>query len=1202
MRFTNWLASVQDRLRVTRKRRDQRSSRRIGTSPRQVESLESRAMLTVQVTQIMSGMQSELFITTNAGDDIAVRTVTSTSTIVEVLENGTPIVGIPAIDPATLTRLTVTGDDGDNAIDLSGVTTTFFDSNLEIVVDGDDGADLITGSPDIASTLAGGDGADTLVGGGLGDSLIGGNGQDELNGGDGNDTLNGGDGGDVLNGQAGDDLINGGSSGDTIDGGSGSDTLNGQSGSDTITGDTGDDTIDGGSGSDTLDGAMGDDFLSGGTEEDSLLGSSGDDTLNGDGGADSLFGGDDDDLLLGGIDDDLLNGEDGNDIVNGNSGDDTAFGSSDDDTVLGGSGNDLLFGDGDQTQLNLTGDDRILGHIGDDTIFGGSGADYIDAGSGDDSVSTNDLALTVDDIRIDPEGAAGVTTVANFTITLSSTSEEIVTVQYQIGSDGTLSGGTATEGVDFIGVPSGTVTFQPGETSKQVPVSILGDGLDEIEETFFLTINSATNVAILDGSGEGRIIDDDDFGLIVTREANAQNLVNTLVGNSNGIVVTNVTLTAPPAVGGAVSTGVYSAGGIAPYGLFGDGIVLSTGDVADYGSGPDTSTAQTTSFNPVQDTSQDILLDPITGGLLGHFDVTRLDIDFDLLPGFDTLFFNVVFGSEEFPVFVNSIFDGFGIYLNGNAPGDNIAFVAGQPVNISHPDFAAIPGTELNGVLNTGGSPTQTFQALIGNGATGNRITFIIADSADSILDTTAYIASLGATAPTQPPLPPAPPAPSAMGQDDTILGGDGNDTLIGSAGNDQIEGQAGNDTLIGGGGQDTLSGGEGNDTINGGFGDDSVEGGQGDNTLGGGNGSDVLILEPFANGGNVALDTGGADAVEIRGTSGADTFTISQIGGLLRVSTPAASITLSNSVHTVTIAGMGGDDTVTMGHINDTRPLALIVDLGDGEDTFSALSSLSNRLPIQVLGQGGDDTITGSLNGDILDGGDGNDSISGDRGEDSITGGAGNDTLLGDRDDDQIRGGDGADSLFGGTGNDLLLGGNDDDRLNGNSGHDTLEGELGSDSMLGGAGGDLLRGGSGDDSLRGQGGFDTLFGGGGSDTLRGDVGDDVINGGDGDDIIKGGLGDDLITGGEGGDLINGESGSDTLLGDDGDDSMIGGSGSDVVLGGDGDDRVSGSGSNSDTVAGNEGDDTLTGNLASEIDETFTLPNEILDRLIDTQL
>lgn len=1203
MRFNNWLSSVQNRIRSARKRSASRLPRRIEFSPSRIEHLESRAMLTVQVTQIMSGLGTELVITSTSGDDIAVRAATTTSTVVEVLQDGVPLVGIPAIDPATLTRLTVVGDDGNNVINLSEVTGAFFNANLEIIVDGDDGDDFITGRLDIASTLNGGDGTDVLVGGTQADSLSGGDGQDLLNGGDGNDTLNGGDGGDIINGEAGDDVVNGGSSGDTINGGTGADTLNGQSGADNILGDTGDDVINGGSGSDTLDGEQGNDLLSGGTEADSLLGGAGIDTLNGDGGNDSLFGGDDDDLIFGGANDDLLNGENGNDIVNGNSGNDTAFGSAGDDTVLGGSGDDLLYGDGDETQTNLTGSDRILGHIGNDTIFGGSGADNIDGGTGDDLVRTNDLVAAVNDIQINAEGATGTTTVVNFTISLSSESDDVVTIQYDITSDGTLTGGTATAGVDFVSVLGRTATFQPGDTQIQVPVTIIGDDLDEIEETFFITLTSATNVAILDGLGEGRIFDDDDTDLTVTAETSAQVLVDTLTGGNTGIVVTGFNLIAPAAVAGAVPTGVYSAGGLAPYGLNGNGVILSTGDVAAYGSGPNLNPDTSTEFNPNPDMSQDILLDPITGGLDDHFDVTRLDITFDLLPGFDTVFFNTVFGSEEFPEFVPlGFFDGFGIYLNGNSPGDNIAFVGGQPVSIAHPDFAAIPGTELDGVLAPGGNALLTFQRFIGNGATGNTLTFIIADLIDPIYDATVYISSLGAVVPSGPPAPPAPPVPPDTNQNDTILGGTGNDTLIGSSGDDSIDGQDGNDTLVGGGGMDTIFGGAGNDTIVGGSGDDTLDGGQGNNTLGGGNGSDVLILEPFADGTNTSIDTGGADAVEIRGTAGADSFVISQVGGLLRVSTPNASITVSESVHTVTIVAMDGDDTVTMGNINDTRPLALIVDLGDGADTFDGQSSFSNRLPIQVLGQGGNDTISGTSNGDILDGGDGDDVISGDRGEDSIRGGAGNDTLFGDADDDQLLGQDGADSLFGGTGNDLLRGGNDDDRLNGNSGHDTLEGELGNDTILAGAGNDLARGGSGSDSIKGQSGWDTLFGDGGNDTIRGEAGNDVINGGDGDDSIRGGFGRDLVTGGEGSDNINGEAGNDTLLGDDGDDSMIGGSGADIVLGGDGDDRVSGSGSNADTVAGNEGDDLLLGNLASEIDETFVLADEILAMLIDTQV
>lgn len=1145
-------------------------------------------MLTVQVTQIMAGMDNELVITTNAGDDIAVRAATGTSTVVEVLENGTPLVGIPAIDPATLTRLTVIGDDGNNVIDLTAVSATFFNPNLEIIVDGDDGDDFIRASLDIASTLNGGDGTDVLFGGTQADSLTGGHGQDLLNGGDGDDTLNGGDGGDIINGEVGDDLVNGGSSSDTINGGSGADTLNGQSGSDTINGGTDDDVIDGGSGSDTLDGAVGDDSLSGGADADSLLGGVGTDTLKGDGGNDSLFGGDNDDLVFGGAGDDLLHGENGNDIVNGNSGDDTAFGSADDDTVLGGSGNDLLYGDSDETQLTPAGNDRIVGHIGDDTIFAGIGSDTVDGGAGDDSIVGGFFdppLVSIDSVVLGAEGDSGTTSVT-FTISLSRAAVGTEQITYST------SDGSATAGSDYT-ADSNTLTFPAGATTLTVAIDVVGDEEIEGDEFFFVTISNPVNANLGVFQGSALITDDDPLRLFaVLASANEIVEVDLMTGAR-----LNSFMPPAPTTGG-------------PDGLAYDGNVIYY-LVADQLAGTNTI------FELDPDTGT--VLDQDTFAGAGSFDAIATLGGNVYLQGFrptnDIVLFDTVTDTITATLDIDGVNPGLGIIGGLGAVSGG-----GGPDRLVATDFGSGRIHEIDPAT---GVITSSFTAMTPNataylGAAGIDGEIYLGSRIDGDIDVFsragvllrtfnvgAGITALGGdgiVSNTAPPLPPPPSPANILAIDDTLNGGAGNDTIVGSRGNDLIDGQAGNDSLEGGGGDDTLVSGSGNDTLSGGDGQDAISGGEGNNNLTGGNGSDVLILEPFADGGNTALDTGGADAVEIRGTAGADTFTISQIGGLLRVSTPNASITVSDSVHTVTIVAMGGDDTVTMGNINDTRPLALQVQLGDGADTFDGQSSFSNRLPIQVLGQSGDDTISGTANGDILDGGDGNDMISGDRGEDSIRGGAGNDTMFGDLGDDQLLGGDGADSLFGGSGHDLLRGGNDDDRLNGNAGQDTLEGELGNDSLLGGAGHDLGRGGTGADSLRGQGGHDTLFGGGGNDTVRGDAGNDVINGGDGDDTISGGYGRDLVTGGEGSDQINGNSGNDTLLGDDGDDSMIGGGGADILLGGDGDDRLSGSGSNADTVAGNEGDDNLINNLASEIDETFVLADEILAMLVDTQM
>lgn len=172
----------------------------------------------------------------------------------------------------------------------------------------------------------------------------------------------------------------------------------------------------------------------------------------------------------------------------------------------------------------------------------------------------------------------------------------------------------------------------------------------------------------------------------------------------------------------------------------GSGIVLSTGNVQDYGDGPNTSTSQTTNYATAATAAQTTLLNQISGAS-SYFDVTQLDVNFTTSTG--SVFFNVVFGSEEFPEFKNSTFiDAFGLFLDGT----NIALFAGQPININHPLMLARAGTELDGVLPGNGGPMLFSAAGLSGG--NHTLTFIIADRGDSSLDSTAYIARLAGTAP----------------------------------------------------------------------------------------------------------------------------------------------------------------------------------------------------------------------------------------------------------------------------------------------------------------------------------------------------------------------------------------------------------------------------------------------------------------------
>ncbi|QEH35011.1 Calx-beta domain protein [Aquisphaera giovannonii] len=99
------------------------------------------------------------------------------------------------------------------------------------------------------------------------------------------------------------------------------------------------------------------------------------------------------------------------------------------------------------------------------------------------------------------EGQSG-STPAVFTVTLSTASSKTVTVAYATAN------GTATAGSDY-NAASGTLTFAPGETSKAVSIDVLGDAIDEADETFTVTLSAATNATIADAQGLGTILDDD---------------------------------------------------------------------------------------------------------------------------------------------------------------------------------------------------------------------------------------------------------------------------------------------------------------------------------------------------------------------------------------------------------------------------------------------------------------------------------------------------------------------------------------------------------------------------------------------------------------------------------------------------------------------------------------------------------------------
>src|SRR5207302_31660 len=109
-------------------------------------------------------------------------------------------------------------------------------------------------------------------------------------------------------------------------------------------------------------------------------------------------------------------------------------------------------------------------------------------------VRINDVSVT--------EGNSG-TTQATFTVTLSVPGQNPVTLDYATAD------GAATAPSDYQSA-SGSLTFAPGETSKTVTVLVNGDTLYEgTSEAFSVKLSNLANATLLDGVGQGTIVDDD---------------------------------------------------------------------------------------------------------------------------------------------------------------------------------------------------------------------------------------------------------------------------------------------------------------------------------------------------------------------------------------------------------------------------------------------------------------------------------------------------------------------------------------------------------------------------------------------------------------------------------------------------------------------------------------------------------------------
>jgi hypothetical protein len=98
----------------------------------------------------------------------------------------------------------------------------------------------------------------------------------------------------------------------------------------------------------------------------------------------------------------------------------------------------------------------------------------------------------------------------------------------------------------------------------------------------------------------------------------------------------------------------------------------------------------------------------------------------------------------------------------------------------------------------------------------------------------------------------------------------------------------------------------------------------------------------------------------------------------------------------------------------NDGNHVTMEIDLGGGNDSFTADPYSDVQPRIVADGGDGDDRIFGSVNSDDIEGGAGDDELNGGEDVDNLKGGEGNDRLIGGPGDDGIDGGGGGDFIYG--------------------------------------------------------------------------------------------------------------------------------------------------------------------------------------------
>jgi Ca2+-binding RTX toxin-like protein len=640
----------------------------------------------------------------------------------------------------------------------------------------------------------------------------------------------------------------------------------------------------------------------------------------------------------------------------------------------------------------------------------------------DDSLPT----ISISDFRQN-EGNSG-TTNFNFAVTLSNPSYQTVSVNYATAD------GISVAGTDYNSA-SGVLTFNPGETTKNITVAVNGNTLVETNKNFLVNLSNAVNGAIVDNQAVGTIVNDDNtpVGNSINKTGDEDSTISftaadftSKFSNSNGASLSKIKVTTLPSNGtlqlGSSNVTVNQD--------------ISLTELANLRFIPVANWNGNTSFNWLgfdganyasADATVNLTVNPVNDAPVVNLTVNNQNATVNSL-------FNFTFAADTF---------------KDIDVGDNLTYSATLTNGNSLPSWLNFNPSSRNFVGTPTANDVGTFNIFLKATDSGMKsvnlpFSLTVAGAAVTPEDADCFASKI-----VRPDINNLPGVSVALNsvdnsqsgtdgnnfligsdRNDALYGNDGDDLLLGRTGNDNLFGGKGKDSLFGGEGRDWIAGNEGEDLINGNLGDDFVNGNQGNDTVYGGQGNDFV--------------RGGQDNDLLLGDKGDDT-----------------------------LDGDKGNDTI----------------FGGGSDAST------NSDKDLIFGGSGDDLLFGNTGNDSIFAEDGNDAVYAGKDDDIVCGDAGNDLIFGDLGKDSLSGGDDNDTISGGDDDDRICGGAGNDVLSGNQGADWITGELGNDTIYGGKGNDTLIGGDGDDLLSGDFGNDLLTGGSGRDrfVLTVSQGSDVI-------------------------------------------------------------------------------------------------------------